>query len=744
MDAKYPLALPKGSVLAGQYIIDSVLGQGGFGITYVAEDRKNNCKVAIKEFFPDTLATRVQTTVVPHAGEREESYAYGKTTFLQEAETLAEFIGNKNIVNIHTYFEENGTAYFVMDYIEGVSFDVYIKNHGGRVDYQTAENVLLPVIEALAIVHSKGIVHRDVTPDNIFITKDGTVKLLDFGAARYSLGDKSRSLDVVLKHGFAPKEQYTRHGKQGPYTDIYSLGASFYFAITGRRPSDSIDRIEEDDLIPPSALGVQITPAKEAALLKALGVQPSDRFQSMDEFKNALMSAPVPNSMPVMNSGVGVTVGTASPGGNNGIMPSGGYSPAGYGTTGGQMQAPYQTVGVTGGQATQNKEKNNKVPIIIACTAAIVAVAVLVIVLVLNGGKDDKDSTTTEVTTTEATTTEATTTEATTTEAASTEEPTTEVTLEDAPYVGYFSDLTLNNIANGGYVCETGDYSYYVENDPDSGLTRLVARKYGSDEIVVDEGAIFGLCFDNDYVYYIKDTDLWQVSIGGTDAKVGAASGDDKDVIKCYANDTCLCLIFKDVASGKFYLNCALYDGTANNKEVEINNDSAFAIADDYGYYVDSTGYKLCRQPIGCFDGSREEVVYTAPLVMSCLTSYEGDIYFTSINGAGKYEIGRYNVSTASTDGVSITFDDSAYSGSTLAVYSGELYYIANDWSGYRSTISKIDVDALDDYTGKQITNIYASDNICYWSISHDYAGYTYISGIDRDGNLTYTKLSDY
>ena len=290
IDEKYPLALPKGTILAGQYVIDHALGQGGFGITYMATDHSTGQKVAVKEFFPDTMATRTQTTVTAFSGERGESFAYGKTCFLQEAETLAEFIGNENIVRIHSYFEENGTAYFVMDFVEGISFDRYIREHGGRVDYEEAERILVPVMDALAAVHGRGIVHRDVTPDNIYITKDGTVKLLDFGAARYSLGDKSRSLDVVLKHGFAPKEQYTRHGRQGPFTDVYTVGASFYFAITGRRPTDSIDRLEEDDLIPPSRLGVAISSAKEEAILKAMNVQPSERFQTMGEFKQALLS----------------------------------------------------------------------------------------------------------------------------------------------------------------------------------------------------------------------------------------------------------------------------------------------------------------------------------------------------------------------------------------------------------------------------------------------------------------------
>lgn len=288
----YPLALPQRTILAGQYIIEKTLGQGGFGITYRAVDHKTGQKVAVKEFFPDSMATRTARTMVSaFSGERGENFAYGKGCFLREAETLAQFIGNENIVRVYNYFEENGTAYFVMEYIEGTSFDQYIKDRGGKVSYEEAEKILLPVIDALAVVHAKGIVHRDVTPDNIYITKGGKVKLLDFGAARYSLGDKSRSLDVVLKHGFAPKEQYTRHGKQGPFTDVYTLGASFYFAVTGRRPPEAIDRIEEDKMIPPSSF-VKIPQEKEKAILKAMSVQPALRYQTMGEFRQALMGAP--------------------------------------------------------------------------------------------------------------------------------------------------------------------------------------------------------------------------------------------------------------------------------------------------------------------------------------------------------------------------------------------------------------------------------------------------------------------
>ena len=315
MDEKFPLALTQGTVLAGQYIIERVLGQGGFGITYVAKDHKSDTLVAIKEFFPDTMATRNGTTVISFTGERAEAFEYGKNCFLQEAKTLAEFNDNDSIVGIKTYFEENSTAYFVMEYVEGESFDEYIKQKGGKISFEEACELLIPVMEALASVHDKGIVHRDVTPDNIFICNDGKVKLLDFGAARYSIGDKSKSLDVVLKHGFAPKEQYTRRGRQGAFTDVYSLGATFYYAITGKKLPDSIDRLEEDDMIPPSNLGVRIPEDKEEVLFKAISVQPQDRYQSMREFAAALKGAPeeIGKTVPVSESAdsIGRTVPVA-------------------------------------------------------------------------------------------------------------------------------------------------------------------------------------------------------------------------------------------------------------------------------------------------------------------------------------------------------------------------------------------------------------------------------------------------
>ena len=286
---KFPVALRAGTVLNQRYIVGRVLGQGGFGITYLAWDTKLQAKVAVKEFMPGELATRVDgTTVSVLADSKTEAFTYGAERFQEEARTLAKFMGQPNIAGVTDYFDENDTSYFVMDYIEGISFKTYIANHGGKVSVEETLNVMIPVLQALTAVHAEGFIHRDVTPDNIYITKDGVVKLLDFGSARYSIGDKSKSLDVILKVGYAPKEQYIRRSRQGPYTDVYSCAACFYAAITGYLPPESLERLDKDELQPISALGIEIPEYLDKAILKGLAVQPEDRFQSAAEFLEAI------------------------------------------------------------------------------------------------------------------------------------------------------------------------------------------------------------------------------------------------------------------------------------------------------------------------------------------------------------------------------------------------------------------------------------------------------------------------
>ena len=286
--ADYPTALPAGTVLNGRYIIGRVLGQGGFGITYLALDTQLNAKVAVKEFMPNDIATRVGTTVSVAMKSRAEDFTYGAERFMEEARTLAKFMGHPNIAGVSSYFDENDTSYFVMDYIEGISFKTYIANNGGKVSVEDACNVMIPVLRALTAVHAEGFIHRDVTPDNIYITKDGLVKLLDFGSARYSIGDKSKSLDVILKVGYAPKEQYIRRSRQGPFTDVYSCAACFYAAITGFLPPESLERMDQDTLVPISQQGIEIPEYLDKAIQKGLAVQPEDRFQSAAEFLEAI------------------------------------------------------------------------------------------------------------------------------------------------------------------------------------------------------------------------------------------------------------------------------------------------------------------------------------------------------------------------------------------------------------------------------------------------------------------------
>lgn len=292
-DDQFPLALKPGTLLANRYYLGRVLGQGGFGVTYVALDRNTRSRVALKEFLPAELCMRDLSTgcLQVHSVNSRESYEYGKKQFLDEAKTLAELVGNEHIVRILSYFEENQTAYFAMEYMEGVNLKQYMQQQGRTLEVLETNHILLPVMEALDWVHSKGIIHRDISPDNIMIRGDGTAKLIDFGAARYSTGEVSRSLDVVLKHGFAPKEQYMRHGRQGPFTDVYSMAATYYYALTGKVPPDSIERTEEDELIPPSTLGVNITAQTEDVLLKALSVSAQDRYQTMQEFCTAIIQS---------------------------------------------------------------------------------------------------------------------------------------------------------------------------------------------------------------------------------------------------------------------------------------------------------------------------------------------------------------------------------------------------------------------------------------------------------------------
>lgn len=286
--------LPAGSILNGRYIVGRVLGQGGFGITYKAYDHRLNRIVAVKEYYPESLCGRSENHIsVASSSNGRDDFSWGRSQFLKEAQTLARLANVQGIAHVHEYFEENGTVYFSMTYVEGQDLKDWIEAQGGRVSWQRLSRIVYPVMDALCEVHKTGLIHRDVAPDNICVTKSGRGVLLDFGAARVSLGGRSQSLSVVLKHGYAPKEQYYTKGHQGPWTDVYAMGATIYRCLTGEVLPESLERSEAltqgmRDPLRPIGDYVSVEPWVEEAVERAMEVDASNRFQSMGEFEAAL------------------------------------------------------------------------------------------------------------------------------------------------------------------------------------------------------------------------------------------------------------------------------------------------------------------------------------------------------------------------------------------------------------------------------------------------------------------------
>ena len=271
-----------------EYALQSVLGQGGFGITYRAWDANLDKAVAIKEYLPVDLAVRQgDCEVRPRSSEWAEDYEWGMQKFLEEARTLARF-EHPNIVTVMRLFAANGTAYIVMPFQEGESLFASIQRRE-TFDEARLLSIVLPLLDGLEAVHALGILHRDIKPDNIFLREDGAPVLLDFGAARQALGDKSRSLTTIVSRGYSPFEQYTRRGVQGPWTDIYALAAVMYDMISGEPPLEATDRVQEDSIVPAVEVGNgRFSKSLLTAVDHALSVRSDDRPQSVAEFRGLL------------------------------------------------------------------------------------------------------------------------------------------------------------------------------------------------------------------------------------------------------------------------------------------------------------------------------------------------------------------------------------------------------------------------------------------------------------------------
>jgi formylglycine-generating enzyme required for sulfatase activity len=295
-------SLPIGQVISG-YRIEGILGQGGFGITYLATDTKLMRQVAVKEYYPREYAQRDSTMTIRAAGDADdkETFAWGLSRFLTEAQLLARF-EHPNIIAVRRFFEANGTAYLVMDYCDGRPLDDIIKRDG-PVSQDQLEKILYPLLSGLEQVHGTGFLHRDIKPANLFIRADGSPVLLDFGAAIRVSSQHTRGVTTMVADGYSPVEQYDSNGKQGPYTDIYGLAATLYRAVTGEKPQASTGRILNDTLEPAvkKARG-RYAENLLAAIDAGMAVRPENRPQSVAELRSLLAKSRPLTSTPRMSA----------------------------------------------------------------------------------------------------------------------------------------------------------------------------------------------------------------------------------------------------------------------------------------------------------------------------------------------------------------------------------------------------------------------------------------------------------
>lgn len=301
-ESAHVLHIQPGTVLHKQYIIGKALGYGSFGVTYIGWDKMMRRKVAIKEYLPSEYATRkVEDTdlTIPESESQQQKFEKGMKKFRQEAEKLAKLGHVDGVVYVYDTFEENNTAYIVMEYLNGETLASYLKRAGTLSEKETLE-LMIPLLQALQAVHEQNIIHRDISPDNIFIATDSAgkrqVKLIDFGAARFATSSHSKSLTVLLRPGYSPEEQYRSSGEQGPHTDVYAIAAVMYQMVTGVIPPDalerrtSIERKKRDLLVDPGKYDKELSDNFETALTNALNVKIEDRTPTADEFLKELIS----------------------------------------------------------------------------------------------------------------------------------------------------------------------------------------------------------------------------------------------------------------------------------------------------------------------------------------------------------------------------------------------------------------------------------------------------------------------
>lgn len=284
--------LPGTTLCGGKYVIEKKLGAGGFGITYIAKHATLEKRYAIKEFF--LSGYNVRNNVTNHIslqGIETQDFEKFRLRFIEEARTLAA-LNNEAVVKVIDIFDENGTSYMVMPFVEGVTLQSMVEKNG-PMDYEMAVNYIVQVCEALSYIHSKNILHRDVTPDNIIVTPSQKIVLIDFGSARKFVDNKTQRHTTIVKKGYAPLEQYSATSRKGAYTDLYSLGAVFYYILTGEKPMDATERVLEI-MREPIDINPKIPEQINAIIMKAMEMDSTNRYQSATELMDDIFSGRTP------------------------------------------------------------------------------------------------------------------------------------------------------------------------------------------------------------------------------------------------------------------------------------------------------------------------------------------------------------------------------------------------------------------------------------------------------------------
>lgn len=293
------IALPIGTELVGDYRLDRVLGAGGFGITYLADELALGRKVTIKEYFPSDFAARHDSAeAAPRSQGSAREYRWGLDRFIEEAQTLAKF-DHPHIVRVYRYFRANNTAYMVLHFEEGQSFKNWLRGLGRAPRQKELDQILEPLLEALELIHASDFLHRDIAPDNIIIRNDGSPVMIDFGSARGEIASKSRTVSALVKPGYSPYEQYAEtSSQQGPWTDIYALAATLYHAVSGKRPPDAPSRVVKDEISPASDAALSAyRPRFLRAIESGLALKVESRPRSIAAWRGELLgpdAAPAP------------------------------------------------------------------------------------------------------------------------------------------------------------------------------------------------------------------------------------------------------------------------------------------------------------------------------------------------------------------------------------------------------------------------------------------------------------------